>query len=271
LIGQRQSMTEKLEGDPDWFDAKAAGWWCWGACCWIGSGWCSGNGPWQVVEGEDGSRQLVHLGDAGRGVNRQLVHLGDAGRGVNRKRVHLLRGVGVHRENMANEGDGSEGLLAWFVALADRLKRVRVCCGDWSRVCGPTPTVKMGLTACFLDPPYSGEANRTDNLYSKDSNDVAHDVRRWAIEHGDDPRLRIALAGYAGEHVMPPSWDEIEWKARGGYGSQGDVNGNTNGRENSTRERLWFSPHCLKPHSAAKVRVKDLFDGCDLESEGATQ
>ena len=43
LVGQRESITARLEGDPDWFDAKVAGWWVWGACCWIGSGWCSGN------------------------------------------------------------------------------------------------------------------------------------------------------------------------------------------------------------------------------------
>jgi hypothetical protein len=236
-----------------------------------------------VVEAEDGSRQLVHLGSAGMGVNRQLVHLGSAGRGVNRQLVHLGdAGMGVNRqlvhfgnagsgveeegcEPQTGPGDGSHGLLAWFEALAVRLKRVRVCCGDWFRVCGPTPTVKMGLTACFLDPPYSGEAGRTDDLYAKDSNDVAHDVRRWAIERGNDPRLRIALAGYAGEHAMPADWEVVEWKARGGYGSQSDGDGRTN----SARERLWFNPHCLKPERVLRERTRGMFDGCDLGLEGS--
>jgi hypothetical protein len=26
--------------DPDFFDPKVAGWWVWGQCLWIGSGWC---------------------------------------------------------------------------------------------------------------------------------------------------------------------------------------------------------------------------------------
>ena len=39
---------------------------------------------------------------------------------------------------------------------------------------------------------------------------------------GDDPLIRIALCGYEGEHDMPGSWDCVEWKARGGYGSQGE-------------------------------------------------
>ena len=33
------------------------------------------------------------------------------------------------------------------------------------------------------------------------------------------------------------------WKAKGGYGSQGDGAG----RANAARETVWFSPHCLDP------------------------
>ena len=252
LVGRRESITARLEGDPDWFDPKVAGWWVWGACCWIGSGWCSGNGPWSVVEAEDGSRQLVHLGDAGMGVNRKRVHLGNAGRGVNRQLVHLGNaGMGVNRKRVhlgdAGRGDaGGEpetGLGEWFALLSERLRRVRVCCGDWTRVCGPTPTVKRGLTAVFLDPPYADEAERRDDLYAKDCGKVAHAVREWALERGGDPRMRIALCGYEGEHAMPPTWECYAWKARGGYGSQSGEHDNPNSR----RERIWFSPHCLKP------------------------
>jgi DNA adenine methylase len=233
LVSRRESITAKLEGDPEWFDAKVAGWWCWGICCWIGSGWCSGNGPWQSVNGE-----LVNTGDAGQGVNRQRVHLGDAGRGVNRQLVHL----GPGGNGMQTTKVGSS-LYAMFDRLSDRLRRVRVCCGDWTRVCGDTPTIKQGLTAVFLDPPYADTAERTDDLYANDSSSVAHAVREWAIERGDDARMRIALCGYEGEHVMPSTWDCVAWKARGGYGSQSQEHDNPNAK----RERVWFSPHCLKP------------------------
>jgi DNA adenine methylase len=219
LVGHKDTLQARLEGSPEFYDAKAAGWWCWGMCCWIGSGFCSGKGPWQVAE-VDGARQLVHLGDAGRGVNRQLVHLGDAGRGVNRKR---------------------EGIYDWMDALAERLRRVRVCVGDWGRVCTNTPTVKQGLTAVFLDPPYADTASRTSDLYRLDSESVAHEVRAWAIANGDNPKLRIALCGYEGEHAMPESWEALAWKTKGGYGSQG-----SQGSLNSNRERIWFSPHCLQ-------------------------
>ncbi len=240
LRERRPELTRRLEGDPEFCDAQVAGWWAWGQCCWIGSGWCDEGrqGPWGIVIDDAGCRQLVHLGNAGRGVNRKLVHLGNVGRGVNRTHPGNWR----HYQGVIAK-DRYDDLPAYFAELSDRLRRVRVCSGDWTRVCGPTPTVKRGLTAVFLDPPYPDSSKRTGDLYSKDSLSVAHAVREWAIEHGSDPRLRIALCGYAGQHSMPRSWSRWAWKARGGYGSQSTQHDNPNAR----RERIWFSPHCL-PH-----------------------
>ena len=214
LLQQREDLRARLEGDPDWHDPKIAGWWVWGIACWIGSGFCSGNGAWWVDD------------------NRQLVHLGDNGRGVNRKRVHL-----------GNNGQGDEPaarLGAWFAALSDRLKRVRVCSGDWSRVCGPSVTFKHGLTGVFLDPPYADTAERQSDLYREDSEDVAHAAREWAIANGENPLLRIALCGYEGEHEMSDSWDVFRWSAGAGFGGQA-----VERTENGKRERVWFSPNCL--------------------------
>lgn len=216
LLGRRESLTDRLCGDPDYYDAKAAGWWCWGLCCWIGSGWCSGEGAWV----SDGGVMVKR--DAGQGVHRKRPHLGNAGQGVHRTRT--------------------ESLLEYLGEFSERLRNVRVCCGDWSRVCGPSVTVKHGLTGVFLDPPYADTARRANNLYAVDCLKVAHDVRQWAIENGSDPRMRIVLAGYEGEHVMPSDWRTIAWTTAGGYGSQG---GTGRGSTNRTRERLWLSPHCL--------------------------
>jgi DNA adenine methylase len=201
LVNHSDGLRARLEGDPEYCDPKIAGWWVWGLCCWIGSGWCSGKGPWRVEDGK-----LVHLGDNGRGVNRQLV-----GR-----------------------------LVPWFSALSNRLANVRVCSGDWSRVCGPSVTFKHGLTGVFLDPPYSAEAERDNTLYRKESLAVAHDVCRWAIEAGERPDMRIALCGYDDEHDMPGSWAVHEWSAGAGFGGQAKTR-----TENGKRERIWFSPACL--------------------------
>lgn len=209
LVNEGRQHVERLKEDADYFDAKIAGWWVWGCCQWIGSGWCE-HPEWQ---------QLPHLGSAGMGVHRP-----------SQKRPHL-----------GNAGMGGE-LREYFGALAERLRRVRVCCGDWSRVCGPTPTVKQGLTGVFLDPPYS-QSERDPSLYAIET-PVAADVRAWCLEWGTDKRLRIALCGYTGEGheaLEQAGWVAVPWKARGGYGSQGD---GTAGRENARREVIWFSPHC---------------------------
>ncbi len=240
LTQRRESLQAKLEGDPEYCEMRTAGWWVWGMCAWIGSGFCSGDGPWVVVEGElmrgDAGRGInrkrPHLGNAGRGINRQRPHLGDAGRGINRKRPHL--GDAGQVVNSRCE------LRGYLTLLADRLRKVRVCCGDWSRVCGPTPTGKLGLTGVFLDPPYSDLANRSE-CYTVDDMHVAHEVREWAIARGEDPLMRIVLCGYEGEHELPEGWRTVEWSANGGFDNQRKDKSN----QNRHRERLWVSPYCL--------------------------
>ena len=240
LVGVKDSLQARLEGDPEFHDAKVAGWWAWGMSCWIGSGFCSGDGPWGVAE-VGGVRKLVHLGDKGRGVNRNLVHLG--------------RGQGVSRHRVA------DGLLCYLRAIADRMRHVRVCCGDWSRIMGDTP-LRVGTPAgVFLDPPYATEAGRDMNLYRVESGTVAHAAREWAIEHGDDPDVRIVLCGYDGEHAMPEGWLVLDGKAGGsGHGFGGQAK---NGYANANRERLWVSPHAARRIEAAArgVSVEELRQG----------
>jgi site-specific DNA-adenine methylase len=42
-----------------------------------------------------------------------------------------------------------------------RLRRVRVCCGDWTRVLGRSATECIGVTGVFLDPPYAPRRTET--------------------------------------------------------------------------------------------------------------
>lgn len=237
-------LAERLEADPDWCDAKIAGWWVWGQCAWIGSGWCSGTGPWRVEDG------VVVNGTAGQGVNRKLPHLGNAGVGVNRKLPHFLdpgQGINRKRPDRCSVEQGcmprNEALIAYFYELAARLAAVRVCCGDWARVVTNGALTYGATVGVFLDPPYLG-AERTGNLYATDDHHIAAEVRDWAIAHGDDKRLRIVLAGYEPEHEahMPGSWRRHRYSASKAYGS---CNGHGRNEENRHKEMLWFSPGCL--------------------------
>jgi len=251
--------VERLRSDPDYYDIKSAGWWVWFVSNWIGGlpsatesqikGWKERLPDWVEPVDRTGmaKRQLPHLWDAGQGVmrtgmvRRKLPDLGTAGKGVMR--------TGMVRRQLPNGGNAGvvasrprQDLYDYMGQLADRLRGVRVCCGDWSRVTGPSVTFRHGLTAVFLDPPYSGD-ERDGSLYSVDNHTVAAEVREWAIANGDNPLMRIALCGYDTEHnhAMPDGWHAYSWKANGGGGSVG----HRRGRANAARETVWFSPHCI--------------------------
>ena len=221
LMRQCDGLVERLHSDPAYFDAQIAGWWCWGACNWIGSGWCSGTGPW-VHDGEK-----IVKGNAGNGINRQLPHLGDAGRGINRQLPHL--------------GDAGRGqfIRDWFASLQARLRDVRVTCGDWQRVVKDSVTTRHGLTAVFLDPPYTKGA--MDYAAGGVGGALATEVRQWCADNGQNSMLRIVLCGHAGEHdsLLSAGWTAHKWQARKGYALTTDA------VDNSAGETVWASPHCV--------------------------
>jgi DNA adenine methylase len=218
LVEQRESVTERLIADPEWCDPKLAGWWAWGASCWIGSGWCSGDGPWARTE-----NGMEMVGDAGQGVHRKLPHLGNAGRGV----IASAR-TGVH---------------GYMMALHERLRRVRVTCGDWTRVTTFT-VVEKGTghylqAGVVLDPPYP-EGWDADAAYVGQTQDAASlcaEVFASALDLSERG-VRVVVCGYSGTWAPPKGWTERPWKARKGYAKSG-VN------ENHRREVLWCSPACV--------------------------
>jgi hypothetical protein len=223
--------------DPNYYDSKLAGWWVWGISCWIAAGWCSGEGSTGAIVDESGVRRIGKI-ERKNGVDNRLPHLSSAGQGIHKKLPHLSGGRGVHRLRL--------NIADYFNDLSRRLRNIRVSCGDWSRITGPSVTIKHGLTGVLLDPPY--DESRQMNLYFKDNDPrVSAAARAWAIEHGDDPLLRIALCGYEGEHEMPETWECARWHARGGYDGQNRDRDN----QNRKRERVWFSPACLKARQAS--------------------
>jgi len=95
--------------------------------------------------------------------------------------------------------------------------------------------------------PYFGD------VYTHDSETVAHDVCEWAIENGKRDDMRIALCGYEGEHEMPGAWKTLAWNAGEGFGGQAKERSG-----NGKRERVWFSPACL---SGAQASIFDRLTG----------
>jgi hypothetical protein len=222
LMDQRERLGAELQ-DPNWpGDPKVAGWWLWGQCCWIGSGWCDWERKTPI---KDTIGQVPHVGDAGRGIQAlgQVPHVTSAGQGI--------QALGqVPHVSDAGRGEflTSSGRVAfsWLGKLADRLERVRIVHGDWSR-CLNHHYGGSG-TAVFLDPPYLGY----EKLYGE-STPVARQVEQWAR---DNQEIRIALCGHSGDYDLP-GWTEYRWtRKRNTYSGSGTKD----------REVIMFSPACLQ-------------------------
>jgi len=215
LLKNENRLLENLVQDDRWHDPIMAGYWIWAASCWIGSGLTR-------------PTARPHLGDGGMGVHAigKRPHASDDGKGV-------------HAQNVSS-------IYQWFDELSCRLRRVRVVCGDWTRVCGGSWQNNMGTCGMFFDPPYSDE-KRDQAIYHCESMTVSQDVETWAMSRADNPDYHIVIAGYEGEHdgLAEAGWRVIEWKTNGGYSKlKGEKNANCR------RERLWISPNCFSKKQA---------------------
>jgi len=113
----------------------------------------------------------------------------------------------------------------WLRRLSDRLERVRVVHGDWSRCLNNH--FGGSNTAVFIDPPYRSY----EKLYGV-AEAVADAVAEWARDNAD---LRIALCGHIGDYELP-GWDAQEW-SRGRLTYAGGTT--------TEKECIWYSPACI--------------------------
>lgn len=226
LIKNESHLLENLINDDKWHDPVMAGYWIWAASCWIGSGLTRiGQIPHVCNAGKGVHKigQRPHVSDAGMGVHKigQIPHVGDAGMGV--------------------QEPYNTNVYKWFRELSERIRYVRVVCGDWTRVCGGYWQDKIGDCGMFFDPPY-GVTDRDVNVYHCDSTEIAKDVMSWCIDRGKIKSYKIVLAGYDEYNELEKhGWRKESWIAGCGYSNLGEGPG----KENRKRETLWFNPNCI--------------------------
>jgi DNA adenine methylase len=131
----------------------------------------------------------------------------------------IARGDGQLQRNGMPRGIKAHGFnTQWQADIVERIKRVEVLCGDWSR-CVTHATMGLGLKrdiGIFLDPPYG----TGDVPYDDNTGNVSKDVWEWSIENGNNPRIRIVVAGYDDGRKLPEGWGIIERSEQGGYGAR---------------------------------------------------
>lgn len=238
LMAQRDMLASSLQAH-DWpGDAKAAGYWLWGQCAWIGSGWCD----WWRDTPLTGTGQIPHLTSPGQGIHAigQVPHVSDAGRGIQALgKIPHVSDAGITPPDDIITSSGRTAWV-WLHKLAARLERVRVVHGEWFRCLnnhyGDTET------AIFLDPPYKA----FEVVYGGAEKRVADVVEDWARENS---HLRVCIAGHVGDYNLP-GWTEEPWtRKRLTYSGSGTTD----------KEVLLFSPACIRGKPKAKQAL--LFGG----------
>ena len=220
---QKHDLVARLEGDPDYHDPRVAGYWVWVACNSISSGGvCNTGGPWHNIDGK-----LVKGKSDEFGVQRVIPF------------VAFNKGIMAKHHGFDSR---RAFLLDWFGALQKQLDRVRVCCGDWQRVCGHCTMDNLGLTGVFLDPPYVPTGTSHDKHVYGDKKVfnplyVNKQVHKWCIEKQNNSKLRIILCGHEGDFDLP-NWYQHKWKRQ--------FTGNGKGK-NRGKEVIWLSPHTPIP------------------------
>lgn len=117
-------------------------------------------------------------------------------------------------------------------------------------MCKDSVTTRHGITAVFLDPPYTKGA--MDYSAGGCGGALADEVRGWCKTAGKDKKLRIVLCGHKGEHdeLLAHGWGVRSWTARKGYAVTEEA------IQNSADETIWCSPHCM----AEQIDQPSLFD-----------
>lgn len=263
--------ADDLRNDPEYFDAKVAGWWVWGISIWIGGGWCQPNYRKQAAPDRipkfcpNGTNMGIsdprpatpgggHPTGAGVSAQRLTVPRGDGqipyvnkdpgGHGVNAHRrtvpgdtIPKMEGAAIGR----NASDKGERLRPWLRELAERLKSVIVLNRSWESAVTPSVLAQTDSgshppVGILLDPPYSTDG-RDANVYGSDadgsSDAVAAAAWTWALAHGD--RYRIAYCCHEGDVEVPDGWTS-ETQSFSGI--------RTATRREDRRDQILFSPAC---------------------------
>lgn len=250
ILKWRESKSKlHLAGDPTWHNPEIAGWWVWIACISIGIG-NLGNGSWWTDKNGILRKLSKSSKKSGKGID-----VGRPSLGGKRLISSSLREQGVINSDGKFHPMTMPELARWFEYLSARLRHTDILNGDWSRACKKGVIDNLSITpggdgnaGIFLDPPY-GDVGRSE-LYGKyEDMTVAQKVRKWCLENGTNPKYRIVYAGYdvEGVELEEAGWRVIEWFKKGGLKRS----------ESQHRERLWLSPHCLKPQ---KKKRKGFFD-----------
>lgn len=189
LSEQSKELVERMKVDPDAYCAKSAGWWVWGAACWIGGRWCDGSL----------SQRMPTISD--RGTNTSS--------GENLKR--WMRSLSERTRNVMVCYGNWDRICDSPTTLQVNGKNIGVFLDP------PYPEKQeSGKNRAKV---YASDANCTIKV----RDDVLAWCKKWAPQG-----IKIAVCGYEGDGYEALGWEETKWKAHGGYGNARKTTKNDN-------------------------------------------
>lgn len=84
LLQNWAPLRERMMTEPEFYDAKIAGWWVYGISAWLGSGWCD-TSKMEERDGGGASESQDPEPRPARNPSRQIPFVGNAGRGTHRR------------------------------------------------------------------------------------------------------------------------------------------------------------------------------------------
>ena len=201
LIDDRDWIVNNLSSDVNWYHLEYAAWWVFGMSSQLGCKY---------------------------GNNKQ--------KGI----ITTISNCGVvKQDNNKYNPHGSFNLHETMTEMQNRIKNLKIYCGDWKRICSEATIFARNRTSeivgIFLDPPYSETESRKNNMYAMDSLIIYKEVEEFCKKYGENSRLRIAVCGNIGDYDLP-GWTQLKWKRTRGMSRKHD----------NRKEVMYFSPYCLK-------------------------
>jgi hypothetical protein len=275
LMEQRERLAAELQ-DPNWpGDAKVAGWWLYGQCAWIGSGWCEwdrGGAPEPALQDP---AQIPRVTAAGQGIQargrvpehastgRGLLAIGADGASVKaRGKIPAVAGGGSGIQARGRGGKGPEGkgsvphtgnagrgvqakrgafsssggdIKAWTSAGYQAFFWLRRIATRLERV-----RVIHGSWDRCLNSSYGGDETAVflDPPYEGYEGVYRAGVVAQAVCDWarENPKMRVAICGHAGDYDLP-GWEVFLWeRTRSTMGSN----------KTKAEEAIYFSPGCCR-------------------------
>ena len=256
LRQQWPTAVQAMQLDPEWHDARMAGWYVWVVSNAID---LTKNLRPATVDMQQAYAKAVATARQFRlDWDTQTLDTPDISPVLGQQKQRVMRPRGPQDKT-------SDQISMWIGGLAEHMRTWIIICKDWTSIVssrvilGTIPSEAPHVCALLLDPPYDTGVVPRGKVYAVDDTQIASTVRGWLFTPNEKdgiipwyhPRLRIILCAYEGDHDPLPDSRTYRWSDRSDAHNQIPIS-----HRPQKKEILIANPACLDPDGA---RQESLF------------